>query len=89
MNSCIDVDLTFPVIGSTKHTLSISSPKNSSLTISSDLSAGNISTISPFTLNFPLVKSISFLSYWISTSLFNTSSLDFFIPGLTESTKLE
>ena len=44
--------------------------------------AGIISKESPLTLNVPLEKSTSFLSYWISISFFITSSLSFIIPCL-------
>ena len=71
-----------PVTVSTSLIRSISSPNhsiNKPLVLSF---AGIISRESPLTLKVPLFKSKSFLSYNISTSFFNTSSLGVVSPTL-------
>ena len=54
---------------------------NSHYATSENKLKGAISTISPFALNVPLLKSISFLEYCILTNFFSILSLSTCIPG--------
>ncbi|MNO60503.1 hypothetical protein D3C76_511200 [compost metagenome] len=63
IDTCFLSPIILPVKTSNSLIFSISSPKNSTLIPLLDDDAGIMSKESPLTLNVPLAKSISFLSY--------------------------